>query len=396
MAENKNFKKYLPFVINNNNNNNQIFNENIEEKNKEKTKKNGLGWFLACLFVVSDMAGGGLVALPTAMIQAGFWSGIFLSFLMTLIYMTTSIALGKNWVILRRRWPSIYKKHCRQPYPEMGKRALGKWMGNVVSVCVDINQFGTTVVYLLLAAKNIHDTLKALFDTNISFCILLIILAFCLLPITFLNSPQDFWLAAVVAVTTTSLAVILICIGSLLDFNKCNQYHSMPDFRFTNFFLAVGTLLFAYGGHPAFPTIQNDMRKPEDFDKSSLLSFSILFCMYTPVCIIGYLTYGDSLRESVINSLQHVWIQQIVNLMITLHLIFTIIIVNNPLNQKVEEVFNIPHEFGWKRVIIRTGMMALVLFVAETVPSFGPLLDLIVRHLFQNRIFFGRRELGFN
>jgi len=41
--------------------------------------------------------------------------------------------------------------------------------------------------------------------------------------------------------------------------------------------LAVGTLLFAYGGHPAFPTIQNDMRKPEDFEKSSLLSFSSLF-----------------------------------------------------------------------------------------------------------------------
>jgi len=31
--------------------------------------------------------------------------------------------------------------------------------------------------------------------------------------------------------------------------------------------------------------------------------------------------------------------------MITLHLIFTIIIVNNPLNQKVEEVFNIPHGY---------------------------------------------------
>ncbi|CAK5076593.1 unnamed protein product [Meloidogyne enterolobii] len=380
-TENNNFEKPPPFIINGNN---KVCDENIEEKNLEKSKKKtGLGWFVACLFVVSDMAGGGLVALPTAMIQAGFWTGILLSFLMTLIFMFTSKALGRNWVILRRRWP-VYQKHCRQPYPEIGRRAMGKWMGNVVSICVDINQFGTTVVYLLLSAKNIHDTLKSLFDANISFCVLLVILAICLLPITFLNSPQDFWLAAVVAVTTTSLAVILICIGSLLDFGECRQHHSIPEFQITNFFLAVGTLLFAYGGHPAFPTIQNDMRKPEDFEKSSLLSFSILFCMYTPVCIIGYMTYGNSLRESVINSLQHVWIQQIVNLMITLHLIFTIIIVNNPLNQKVEEVFNIPHDFGWKRVVVRTGMMILVLFVAETVPSFGPLLDLmgkLIRYL---------------
>ncbi|KAF7636270.1 hypothetical protein Mgra_00004259 [Meloidogyne graminicola] len=39
--------------------------------------------------------------------------------------------------------------------------------------------------------------------------------------------------------------------------------------------------------------------------------------------------------------------------MITLHLIFTIIIVNNLLNQKVEESLD-------GKVIIRTGMMALV------------------------------------
>jgi len=44
--------------------------------------------------------------------------------------------------------------------------------------------------------------------------------------------------------------------------------------------------------------------------------------MYTPVCIIGYMTYGNSLRESVINSLQHVWIQQVnLNLNLKINLI---------------------------------------------------------------------------
>lgn len=117
--------------------------------------------------------------------------------------------------------------------------------------------------------------------------------------------------------------------------------------------------------------------------------------MYTPVCILGYFTYGGSLRDSVINSLQKDWIQQTVNLLITVHCILTLTIVFNPLNQEIEEIFNVPQsefidkaltvthysysylEFGPKRVIIRTGMMVAVVFVAESVPTFGPLLDLM-------------------
>lgn len=57
---------------------------------------------------------------------------------------------------------------------------------------------------------------------------------------------------------------------------------------------------------------------------------------------IGYLTYGDSLRDSVINSLQIKWIQQCVNIFITLHLVLTLTIVFNPINQEAEEILRVP------------------------------------------------------
>lgn len=76
----------------------------------------------------------------------GFWFGISLTVMMTLMFMYTSWVLvcnflqcfssfdftklfskGKCWVILQRRWP-VYRRHCRQPYPEIGGRAMGPWL----------------------------------------------------------------------------------------------------------------------------------------------------------------------------------------------------------------------------------------------------------------------------
>lgn len=64
--------------------------------------------------------------------------------------------------------------------------------------------------------------------------------------------------------------------------------------------------------------------------------------MYVPVQIVGYITYGNSLRESIINSLQYRWIQQSVNMLITVHCILTLTIMFNPLNQEAEDLLRVP------------------------------------------------------
>lgn len=347
-------------------------------KNGKLQKAKGLGWVVTGLFVVGDLAGGGLVALPTAMIQFGFFFGMVFTVIMSVTVCYTAYVLGQCWCILQRRWPQAYtKEHVRKPYPEIGYRAMGLRMKNGVSACVLVTQFGVAVVYLLLSSKNIHDFLKAFFNTEIGFCVIVIVVALCFWPVTFLKSPQDFWGAVVMAMFTTTLAVVLILFGAGLDYGMCAPEHKTPDFRVTNYFLALGTFIFAYGGHAVFPTVQHDMKKPHEFTKSSILAFTIIAIMYTPVSIIGYLTYGDSIRESIINSLQTTWIQQTVNMLITVHCILTLTIVFNPINQEAEEYFHVPHEFGVKRVLIRSGTLMAVVFAAETLPTFGPLLELV-------------------
>lgn len=88
----------------------------------------------------------------------------------------------------------------------------------------------------------------------------------------------------IMAMITTSVAVILICIGSLEDRIICKWTDGHPTTKFKTFFLAFGTIMFAYAGHSAFPTIQHDMRKPYQFTLSVILAYtseSIAKCVET-------------------------------------------------------------------------------------------------------------------
>ncbi|KAH7666459.1 Protein Y32F6A.4, partial [Aphelenchoides avenae] len=120
--------------------------------------------------------------------------GLGLNLLTAVVACYTSYVLGLCWVILLRRWPE-YRSHCRKPYAELGYRAVGPKMKFIVSVCLNITQFGIAVVYLLLSSKNIHDFVQWASGTDFNDCYVILCVALGLLPITFLKSPADFWYA---------------------------------------------------------------------------------------------------------------------------------------------------------------------------------------------------------
>ncbi|KAH7712135.1 Protein Y32F6A.4 [Aphelenchoides avenae] len=339
-------------------------------------RRKGLNGVVTGLFLIGDIITGGLVALPSAMIQSYLYIGLGLNLLTAVVACYTSYVLGLCWVILLRRWPE-YRSHCRKPYAELGYRAVGPKMKFIVSVCLNITQFGIAVVYLLLSSKNIHDFVQWASGTDFNDCYVILCVALGLLPITFLKSPADFWQAVVLAMVAAALSVILMCTGAIYDYQACSSQMKWAPLKVDNVLVALGTIFFSYGGHGSFPTVQHDMKKPHEFTKSSILAFSVTFVLYTLVCVPCTITYGDSIRESIINSLQVQWIQQTVNILVTLNCILTLTIVFNPLNQEAEELLGIPQCFGVKRVLLRTGVLAAVVFFAETVPSFAPVLDFI-------------------
>ncbi|CAD5228371.1 unnamed protein product [Bursaphelenchus xylophilus] len=335
----------------------------------------GMSWFITGLFMIGELAGGGLVTLPVATVRTSIYACVMFTAFMAISMTFTAILIGKCWVMLVERFPE-YRYHTRKPYPEIARRALGPKFKLIVSICIDIAQFGMTVVYVLLSSRNICDLLKLFFAFEFSYCYMVVILAAVLLPATFLKSPQDFWPAVIVAMFTSTFAAAFILAGGIIDHDTCEPEKQMPPFLLDNHLLAVGTFFFAYANHPSFPTLQHDMKVPQDFNKATLFAFGLTTALYLPVSVLSYYAYGDSVKDSIINSIQTKWLQIGINIMITLHCILTITIASNPLNQEAEEVFKTPQTFGIKRVIVRTGMMMIVVFAALSVPQFGALMDL--------------------
>ena len=105
--------------------------------------------------------------------------------------------------------------------------------------------------------------------------------------------------------------------------------------------------------------------------------FLVIFALFTLVNIAAYLVYGNSLRASMIDSVQTIWMQTVVNLLIAGHCLFVVMLILSPVTQTIESWLHTPQTFGVARVVIRTAVMALVLLVAETLPDFGPIIALL-------------------
>lgn len=73
---------------------------------------------------------------------------------------------------------------------------------------------------------------------------------------------------------TTAISCVLIFTQMVMDGLQNPEPVKRRVHGFHDFFLAFGTILFAFGGASTFPTIQNDMVNKEKFRKSVFIAFS--------------------------------------------------------------------------------------------------------------------------
>lgn len=333
--------------------------------------QSGLGVLLTSFFLVSQVAGLGVLALPWAVAQTG-WTGMVVLAVACMVVAFSACRLGQCWIILEERWPE-YQRACRKPYPAMAYRTLGMPGWHLVNALQCVCLFGVSTIAILLSAELVtyilHDILP-----NFTICSWVILVGFVLIPLSWLGSPKEFWQVSVLALVATIAAVVVVIIKIVTDAPSAAPTYSSPSV--SSFFLGFGTIMFSYGGAVTFPTIQNDMADRTKFPLAVVISFAVLQILYLPVAGLGYLEFGDNVTINILLSVRGISVT-VTACLLLINNAFTYILMVNPFSQSLEEAMGLPHSFGWRRCLMRTTIVFGGVFVSLAVQNFGKILNII-------------------
>jgi len=336
-------------------------------------QRGGLGVITAAIFLAGEMAGSGVLALPFAMLGTG-WFGLVLILLFTINAGFSGTRLGLCWLMLEERYEE-FRGEVRDPYPSIAEKAVGKW-GRIASmIAISLTLYGGGCVFIVLIAQ-LLGSLVAATGFKLSLCLWMVIVAASLTPLTWMGTPKDFWPIAVGALITTCIACLLIIINCIMKGTELEE-RVFPNPTFDGLFKAFGSIMFAFAGASTFPTIQADMKDRSKFNYSAVTAMGILFAIYLPMAAGCYFSLGDSVKDNIVLAMSGGWERITVEIMLLLHLVTAYPIITNPPAQFFEQMLNIPSDFNWKRCVFRSLSVACLLFIAETVPSFGSILDLV-------------------
>ncbi|KAG7175970.1 Amino acid transporter AVT1D-like [Homarus americanus] len=295
----------------------------LERSGQHGRAENGLGVLLASFFLVAQVAGLGVLALPWAIAQTG-WAGVGVLAVSCIIVAYAACRLGVCWVILEERWPE-YQRACRKPYPAMAFRTLGMFGWYLVNVIQCVTLFGVSTVTILLSAELVESVLQPLVP-SLTVCTWVVAVGCVLVPLSWLGSPKEFWHVSVLALVATVAAVLVVVAKVLLETPEYKPTHATPTF--SSFFLGFGTIMFSYGGAITFPTIQNDMADRSKFPYAVVIAFATLIVMYVPLAVLGYMEFGNQVDVNVLLSV-HGPAVTVVRVLMLLNNAFTYIIVRS-------------------------------------------------------------------
>ncbi|XP_050356349.1 probable sodium-coupled neutral amino acid transporter 6 [Nymphalis io] len=339
----------------------------------------GLSVLFTVLCIVDLFGVFPVVALPKTIISCGIY-GIPLVVLVFALQLYTAVLLGRSWLLAHEISPDIREK-SRFPYAAVAELAFGTQTRRLVTFLIDATVFGAGVPNFIFASESMQLFWWKITDgaVGVSYCIWMILIGLLLCPVMWLGSPKDMKPIALFSVCiVTTVAVSTWCCIYLDDTSPppsgdLLQYKPNPR----DFLVAYGIIAFQFDIHPMLLTLQVDMKDSRKINSAVLGAFTITGLMFTVTSLLAANRYGNNIESNILQGMPPSVTLYILALLVTLQLCFSSAVSNSALFLHIEDLLKIPREFCVQRCLLRSGIVALAVFLGESVPRFDLVMGLI-------------------
>ncbi|XP_068624937.1 uncharacterized protein [Battus philenor] len=339
----------------------------------------GLSVLFTLLCIVDLFGVFPVVALPKCVIACGIY-GIPLVLAVFTLQLYTAVLLGKSWLLAYELSPNIREK-SRFPYAAVAELAFGDNARRLVTFFIDATVFGAAVPNFIFASQSMQLFWWKITGggVGVTYCVWMVLIGLLLCPVMWLGSPKDMKTLALLSVCIVATVAVATWTCIIMDDESPTSLGGVMDYTPSpsDFLAAYGIIAFQFDIHPMLLTLQVDMKDSRRINSAVLGAFITTGFMFMVTSLLAANRYGNSVENNILQGMPPSVTLYIVALLVTLQLCLSSAVGNSALFQHLEDLFNIPRNFCIQRCLVRSSIVALAVFLGESVPRFDLVMGLV-------------------
>ncbi|KAJ2522103.1 hypothetical protein GGI11_000030 [Coemansia sp. RSA 2049] len=248
--------------------------------------------------LVNTLIGSGILALPYALKEAGFYPGI-----VVMVLVAALIHCALNTLVLAGRRTGLYK------YESVSEAALGRIGYHILGFALSVNSIGSCISYLIIIGDTASSVAQTLFGINVLTSRQVVILAASLvftLPLLFFRTLDP--LVKPSAISTLCLPVIVLIVAIRGPAYAAPEDPSgtpaAPAWWGPSFLPAFGVIAFAYSCtqtcFQSYTTLR--VKTMDAWRISTTFATATAVVIYLTFSIISYRSFGVLTEPNVLNN----------------------------------------------------------------------------------------------
>mmetsp|Transcript_21518 Transcript_21518/g.43205 ORF Transcript_21518/g.43205 Transcript_21518/m.43205 type:complete len:439 (-) Transcript_21518:63-1379(-) len=280
-------------------------------------------WVFASFMAVGYILGTGVLVLPSAMANLGYFLGLVTC--ITFAFLSTYVGL------LLGRLRNNFHPECLS-YKMLSRKCVGPQFERGLEFLTCINWFMSMALYILTAVKSFQ---AAFYWTHVCGYYWGLICVALMTPCMLIRNLKTMeWMAAISDGAAILIIIVVLTLLAAQDEDSPSShthYIWPPKESFLEAYNPISSFIFAYQGQSIFLEIMAEMRDPKEWPKSVFLSHFLMASCYGATAVIGYYYKGNDVPAFLPDGLKNGAGKTVVNLLVAYHVLVAYIINNVPL-----------------------------------------------------------------